>query len=93
MAPEVKTAKNSKLPKLPDNYFELVGKGGWPSISTWIRISIKIGNIVTKPCKKDPEFPRTLNKDNVCIFAQANTMYNTQCTGHMNDNKETHGDA
>jgi hypothetical protein len=36
MAPEVKTAKNSKLPKLPENYFELVGKGGWPPISTWI---------------------------------------------------------
>jgi hypothetical protein len=36
MAPEVKTTKNSKLPKLPENYFEPVGKGGWPSISIWI---------------------------------------------------------
>ena len=36
MAPEVKTAKTSKLPKLPENGFELVGKGGWPPISTWI---------------------------------------------------------
>jgi hypothetical protein len=42
MAPEVKTAKNSKLPensklpKLPENCFEPVGKGGWPPISTWI---------------------------------------------------------
>jgi hypothetical protein len=27
---KLKTAKNSKLPKLPENYFELVGKGGWP---------------------------------------------------------------
>jgi hypothetical protein len=36
MAPEVKTAKNSKLPKLPKNCFEQVGKGGWPPISTWI---------------------------------------------------------
>ena len=36
MAPEVKTAKTSKLPKLPKNCFELVGKGGWPLISTWI---------------------------------------------------------
>jgi hypothetical protein len=34
--PEVKTAKNSKLPKLPENCFEPVGKGGWPLISTWI---------------------------------------------------------
>ena len=36
MAPEVKLAKHSKLPKLPENYFEPVGKGGWPPISTWI---------------------------------------------------------
>jgi hypothetical protein len=36
MAPEVKTAKNSKLPKLSENCFESVGKGGWPLISTWI---------------------------------------------------------
>jgi hypothetical protein len=28
--PEVKTAKNSKLPKLPENCFEPVGRGGWP---------------------------------------------------------------
>jgi hypothetical protein len=31
-----KTAKNSKLPKSPENCFEPVGKGGWPPISTWI---------------------------------------------------------
>jgi hypothetical protein len=36
MALEVKTAKNSKLPKLSENCFELVGKGGWPPISIWI---------------------------------------------------------
>ena len=30
MAPEVKTAKNIKLPKLPENCFDPVGKGGWP---------------------------------------------------------------
>ena len=36
MAPEVKTAKNSKLPKLPENCFEPVGKGGWTPISIWI---------------------------------------------------------
>jgi hypothetical protein len=33
---KLKIIKNSKLPKLPENYFELVGKGGWPMISTWI---------------------------------------------------------
>jgi hypothetical protein len=38
MAPKVKTAKNSKLSKLPENYFEPVGKGGWPLISIWITI-------------------------------------------------------
>jgi hypothetical protein len=37
MAPKVKTAKNSKLPKLSKNCFEPVGKGGWPWISTWIK--------------------------------------------------------
>jgi hypothetical protein len=31
---KLKTAKNSKLPKLSENCFELVGKGGWPPIST-----------------------------------------------------------
>jgi hypothetical protein len=33
---KLKPAKNSKLPKLPENCFEQVGKGGWPPISTWI---------------------------------------------------------
>jgi hypothetical protein len=34
---KLKLAKNSKLPKLRENCFEPVGKGGWPPISTWIR--------------------------------------------------------
>jgi hypothetical protein len=33
---KLKPAKNSKLPKLLENCFELVGKGGWPPISTYI---------------------------------------------------------
>jgi hypothetical protein len=33
---KLKPAKNSKLSKLPESYFEPVGKGGWPPISTWI---------------------------------------------------------
>jgi hypothetical protein len=37
MAPEVKTAKNSKLPKMSENYFEPIGKGGWIVISIWIK--------------------------------------------------------
>ena len=36
MAPEVKIAKNSKLPKLSESCFERAGKGGWTLISTWI---------------------------------------------------------
>jgi hypothetical protein len=37
-----KIAKNSKLPKLSENYFEPVGKGGWQPISTWIIIFMGI---------------------------------------------------
>ena len=33
---KLKLAKNSKFPKLPENCFEPVEKGGWPPISTWI---------------------------------------------------------
>jgi hypothetical protein len=40
---KLKPAKNSKLPKLPENCFEPVGKGGWPPISTWISMIGKIG--------------------------------------------------
>jgi hypothetical protein len=36
---KLKPAKNSKLPKLPENCFEPVGKGGWPPISTWIIVN------------------------------------------------------
>jgi hypothetical protein len=43
MAPEVKTAKNSKLPKLLENGFEPVGKSGWPPISTWIKNTFLYG--------------------------------------------------
>jgi hypothetical protein len=33
---KLKTAKNSKLPKLSKTCFGPVGEGGWPPISTWI---------------------------------------------------------
>jgi hypothetical protein len=36
---KLKPAKNSKLPKLAENCFEPVDKGGWPLISTWIILS------------------------------------------------------
>jgi hypothetical protein len=35
---KLKTAKNSKLPKLPEKCFEPIGKGGWPPISTSINL-------------------------------------------------------
>jgi hypothetical protein len=33
---KLKPAKNSELPKWPENCFEPFEKGGWPLISTWI---------------------------------------------------------
>jgi hypothetical protein len=39
---KLKPAKNSKLPKWPENCFEPFGKGGWPPISTWINTPINI---------------------------------------------------
>jgi hypothetical protein len=35
---KLKPAKNSKLPKWPENCFEPFGKGGWPPISTLIMV-------------------------------------------------------
>jgi hypothetical protein len=49
---KLKPAKNSKLPKLPENYFEPVGKGGWPPISTWI--------IATLLTQSESEYPSRL---------------------------------
>jgi hypothetical protein len=43
---KLKTAKNSKLPKLSENCFEPVEKGGWSPISTWINPpSLKINGL------------------------------------------------
>jgi hypothetical protein len=33
---------------LLENYFELVGKGGWPPISTWIKVTEQVLNIQGK---------------------------------------------
>jgi hypothetical protein len=54
MAPEVKTAKNSKLPKLPENCFELVGKGGWPLISMWINTKLVLTTLQNLPKSWEP---------------------------------------
>ena len=56
MTSEVKTAKNSKLTKLPENSFEIVGKGGWPPISTWISppsLGINVIHCVEFPEEKE----------------------------------------
>jgi hypothetical protein len=45
---KLKPAKNSKLPKWPENCFEPFGKGGWPPISTWIKLSNQIYNDSSK---------------------------------------------
>ena len=53
---KLKTAKNSKLPKLPENCFEGVGKGGWPLISTWINPpSLEINGIHFIECPGERE--------------------------------------
>jgi hypothetical protein len=49
---KLKPAKNSKLPKLPENCFEPVGKGGWPPISTWIMFYVEL--FATYPNTTDP---------------------------------------
>ena len=41
---KLKTPKNSKLPELPENCFEQVGKGGWPLIYRWINNTSLGGN-------------------------------------------------
>jgi hypothetical protein len=46
MVPKVKTTKNSKLTKLPENCFEPVGKGVWPSISTRINPPYLGSNVI-----------------------------------------------
>jgi hypothetical protein len=46
---KLKPAKNSKLPKLPKNWFEPFGKGGWPPISTWIKIFLNCFSFL-HPC-------------------------------------------
>jgi hypothetical protein len=45
-----KTAKNSKLPKLPETCFGPVGKGGWPPISTWIITGIRLVYLQQRKC-------------------------------------------
>jgi hypothetical protein len=43
---KLKPAKNSKLPKLLENCFEPVEKGGWPPISTWITFSNPFSQVI-----------------------------------------------
>jgi hypothetical protein len=43
---KLKPAKNSKLPKWPENCFEPFGKGGWPPISTWITYCLDVISLI-----------------------------------------------
>jgi hypothetical protein len=56
---KLKTAKNSKLPKLPETCFGPVGEGGWPPISTWIKELRGGGELVIK--KSNPFLPYNIN--------------------------------
>jgi hypothetical protein len=47
MAPKVKNAKNSKLPKMSESCFEPVGKGGWPDRVVLFLNSIVPPGVVT----------------------------------------------
>jgi hypothetical protein len=49
---KLKSAKNSKLPKLPENCFEPVEKGGWPPISTWIKEKFYYGDLMQNSNKE-----------------------------------------
>jgi hypothetical protein len=52
---KLKPAKNSKLPKWPENCFEPFGKGGWPLISTWIRGGNQQVKLISiEPLREDP---------------------------------------
>jgi hypothetical protein len=58
---KLKPAKNSKLPKLPENCFEPVRKGEWPPISTWINdVLIEFKDVFQEvpglPPKRDIDF-------------------------------------
>jgi hypothetical protein len=43
---KLKPAKNSKLPKWPENCFEPFGKGGWTPISTWIMMALVLSQYI-----------------------------------------------
>jgi hypothetical protein len=75
MAPEVKTTKNNKLPKLSENCFELVGKGGWPLIFIWIRNSL---DHETNQHFMQALSTRKENKDRV----QIKGIFNNKTTGN-----------
>jgi hypothetical protein len=55
---KLKTAKNSKLPKLSENCLEPVGKGGWPPISIWI-------NFIFRNINKIDEFANHFHNVNM----------------------------
>jgi hypothetical protein len=62
---KLKTAKNSKLPKLPENCFEPVGKGGWPPISTWINNTLMSWDNSTDRVVLGPELLKKMKEQMV----------------------------
>jgi hypothetical protein len=62
---KLKTAKNSKLPKLPENCFEPVGKGWWPPISTWINNTLMSWDNSTDRVVLGPELLKKMKEQMV----------------------------
>jgi hypothetical protein len=74
---KLKTAKNSKLPKLSENCFEPVGKGGWPPISTWItRMIAKVErmNLNQENLKADPGMAESQKESEKVLLQMKETM-------------------
>jgi hypothetical protein len=73
---KLKPAKNSKLPKWPENCFEPFGKGGWPPISTWIKdqkVRAPLQNIVMD---EDEDDFQEEEEDNIhCVGDDAGKSY------------------
>jgi hypothetical protein len=58
---KLKPAKNSKLPKWPENCFEPFGKDGWPPLSTWIIPLRKLSYFLLSPSDGEIWMPSWLS--------------------------------
>jgi hypothetical protein len=71
---KLKPAKNSKLPKLPENCFEPVGKGGWPPISTWIKHTLRAWYANMDSYLLSQNFVHCKSNPNVYMLRTANSL-------------------